>query len=304
MDLIGREREIDPVAQAIAKGGHVLLTGRPGIGKSALLGVLAERTRNAVVFPSGTPRVSMLAALENLHRVVGLRVPEALLPPSVALRAKQRGFMPWANLRSAISKLTLDRQAELFHASLVGNGCVVFVDSLEIPPSLANEIGSWFDVAQVVAARDDGNRRARIERLLWRFTTTIEIKPLPTVEARALVEHAIEVHQVQFSEAGVRDRFVQHVAQQSGGVPAAILGMVEAAGAEHEVTPGSVTNIKHEAGIRYLDMTPVVVIGVIAMVAVRYISRGISSQELLIFSGVASALFMMARIFLFAARRR
>ena len=96
--LIGRQAELGSIRQAIAKGGHVLLRGRAGIGKSALLRSLAEQVSMAVLVPSGTPKLVLLTALEQTHRLVGLRVPEGLLPPTVKLRAQQRGYVTWSQL--------------------------------------------------------------------------------------------------------------------------------------------------------------------------------------------------------------
>ena len=86
MPLIGRERELEQLRQAIAQGGHVLISGRAGIGKSALMRTLAEQLPQAVVVPTGTPKLVLLAALEQAHQRVGLRVPEGLLPATVKLR--------------------------------------------------------------------------------------------------------------------------------------------------------------------------------------------------------------------------
>lgn len=81
------------------------------------------------------------------------------------------------------------------------------------------------------------------------------------------------------------------IEQDSGGVPAAIEGMLQAAGNDGEVTPASIRAYRHEAGTRYFDMTPLLVLVLIGFMAMRYVSRGIGEMELLVLSGVASALF-------------
>jgi hypothetical protein len=45
------------------------------------------------------------------------------------------------------------------------------------------------------------------------------------------------IHPIRFADERTRARFVRHVAQDSGGVPAAIRGMLERAEAEEEITP-------------------------------------------------------------------
>jgi len=304
VSLIGRERELEQLRQAIAQGGHVLITGRAGIGKSALLKAVAEAFPQAVRFPSGTPKLVLLTALEQAHQRVGLRVPEALLPPSAQVRAKRLGYLDWRSLARTLRRLPLDQQASLLRDSLVGRQALVLLDSLELPPTLVEAVTPLFDVAQIVAAMDETNRRVRIDKLLWRFQIRIELKPLSLSEAQLLAEQALERFPVRFAEEGVQDRFLRHVAQQSGRVPAAILGMVEAASTEPEVTPALAMGVSHEAGVRYLDLTPVLLLGLFVFMALRYIARGLDSEELFVLSGVASAGFMALRLVIWNLRGR
>jgi len=304
MSLIGRERELEQLRQAIAQGGHVLISGRAGIGKSALLEAMAEAFPQAVRFPSGTPKLVLLTALEQTHQRVGLRVPEGLLPATVKLRAQQRGFVSWQKLSYSLRRLPLDQQASLLRESLVGRQALVVLDSLELPPTLVEAVTPLFDVAQIVAAMDEDNRRVRIDRLLWRFQIRIELKPLTLEASSRLAEQALERFPVRFAEEGVRNRFLRHVAQQSGGVPAAILGMVEAASTEPELTPALAVGVSHEAGVRYLDLTPVLLLGLFVFMALRYVARGVDSEELFVLSGVASAGFMALRLVIWNLRGR
>jgi len=304
MPLIGRERELEQLRQAIAQGGHVLISGRAGIGKSALLEAVAEAFPQAVRFPSGTPKLVLLTALEQAHQRVGLRVPEALLPPSAQVRAKRLGYLDWRSLTRTLRRLPLDQQASLLRDSLVGRQALLLLDSLEWPPTLVEAVTPLFDVAQIVAAMDEDNRRVRIDRLLWRFQIRIELKPLTLEASSCLAEQALERFPVRFAEAGVRDRFLRHVAQQSGGIPAAILGMVEAAATEPEVTPALAVGVSHEAGVRYLDLTPMLLMGLFVFMALRYIARGLDSEELFVLSGVASAGFMALRLVIWNLRGR
>jgi hypothetical protein len=138
---------------------------------------------------------------------------------------------------------------------------------------------------------DAKNRRVRIEKLLWQFQATIELGPLSQKQARTIAERWLEASPIRFPSQRVRASFLRHVAQDSGGVPAAIEGMLIAAANDGEVTPAKVRAYAHEAGVTYLDMTPVVILGAVVFMAMRYISRGISETELLVLSGVGSALF-------------
>jgi hypothetical protein len=60
----------------------------------------------------------------------------------------------------------------------------------------------------------------------------------------------------------------------------------------------------HEAGVRYIDMTPLVVLLLIAAMAMRYISKGASLEEMMMVSGLAMALFTGVRFLLGMLRGR
>ena len=89
----------------------------------------------------------------------------------------------------------------------------------------------------------------------------------------------------------MRERFILAVCRDAAGVPAAIAGMLEAATHDREVTRERLRGYQHEAAAVYWDMTPLLSIAVIAFMAMRYVSRGIGETELLVLSGVGSALF-------------
>jgi hypothetical protein len=81
--------------------------------------------------------------------------------------------------------------------------------------------------------------------------------------------------------------------------------MLAAAAAEDEITPAKVHGFEHGASRTYLDMTPVLVIGLVVFVALRYVARGLSEVEMMVLAGVGSALFIGLRLFMgkLAARK-
>ena len=187
-------------------------------------------------------------------------------------------------------------------ASLRRRRLRIFFETLEVPPSQAELFARLIDAAQVVAAMDDSNRRVRIERLLWRFPERLVLRPLPLPECAAIIEHWLAQHPLRFSSESTRARFVRHVAIACSGAPAAIRGMLEAASAEPEITPARARSFQHEAAAHYLDMTPLVVILMVVFLALRYISRGVGDAEMVVLSGVATAIFIGLRFFMYRLR--
>jgi hypothetical protein len=215
------------------------------------------------------------------------------------MRARRTGQVRWEWIGRTLGRLAVRESIELVARSLAGKGVLVFIESLEVPPSQAEFFALLLEQTQVGAAMDNTNRRVRIDRLLWRFRERVELKPLPAAQCRAIAERWLATRPVRFESERVREAFLRAVEQDSGGVPAAIRGMLEAAGAEAEVTRATVRAFTHKAGVRYLDMTPTLVLGLMAVVAGRYIASGTNSNELYILSGIGIALFIGVRLLMF-----
>lgn len=306
--FVGRARETEDALSNLQRGANVLVRGRAGIGKSAFLRHLYARAgeidKPCAWVPAGSTKHALTSLCEQLHDKVGLAVPGALLGPQVKARAQRQGGLAWKDLVRPIRRLSVADTQPIILAALRKRPILVFIEALEVPPQQADLFGQIIEAAQVVAAMDDKNRRVRIDRLVWRFPVTVELKPLPLEDCQRIAEGWLDQNPVRFSDQRTRVRFLRHVAQDSGGVPAAVRGMLEAAEKEPEITPAMARGFSHEAGIRYVDMTPLVVLLIVAAMATRYISRGFGLQEMLVVSGVATALFTGVRFFLWQMRRR
>jgi hypothetical protein len=147
---------------------------------------------------------------------------------------------------------------------------------------------------------EDTNRRNKVVRLLWRFQLAIELKPLIGSESRALVERNLTREPIEFESDRVQEAFIVQVVRESRGIPAAIEGMLRTAINEREVTRRTLRAYRHEAAITYIDMTPMILVLVVCLMALRYVSRGAGIQELMVMAGVGTALFSLI---LFFARR-
>jgi hypothetical protein len=168
---------------------------------------------------------------------------------------------------------------------------ILFTETLEVPPTQAAMLHELAEVCQLAAAMEEDNRRVRILRLLWSFQLTLELGPLSKAETRTLVERWLEQRPIEFATPSLKERFIAALVQDSAGVPAAIEGMLQSASNDREVTPARLREYRHEAAAVYWDMTPLLILGSIGFMAARYVSRGIGETELLVLSGVGSALF-------------
>jgi AAA ATPase domain len=300
--FVGRDHELTQARAALTKGNNLLVTGRAGIGKSAFLRELHVRLgveRVCLWVPEGNVKAIAYDLARQVHERLGLTVPESLVPQRFRMRARRTGEIRWEWIGRTLGRLPVRESIELVACSLQGKNALVFIESLEVAPTQAEFFALLLEQAQVAAAMDNTNRRVRIDRLLWRFRERIELKPLPAVQCRAIAEQWLASRPARFESDRVRTAFLRAVEQDSGGVPAAIRGMLEAAAAEAMVTRSTVRTFAHQAGVRYFDMTPTLVLGLMAVIAGRYIARGINSNELYILSGIGLALFIGIRLLMF-----
>ncbi|MCP4468827.1 MAG: ATP-binding protein [Halieaceae bacterium] len=292
--FVGRSEQIAEAVLALRSGNSLVVKGRAGIGKSSFLRQLhLQLSSEAPCFwlPDTNGKAAVFDLAEQVHDRLSLKVPERFIPDRYRGRAHQSGIVQWEWIKRSISRAPARDTADLVMVSLRDREGIVFLESLEVPPTQAEFYHGLAEVAQIAAAMDQDNRRVRIQRLLWRFQKSIELKPLTREQSRELALRWLVKRPIRFTSNRVREAFLRAVEQDSGGVPAAIEGMLLSATNDGEVTPVSIRAYRHEAGTSYLDMTPALVIAVIGFMAMRYVSRGIGEVELLVMSGVASALF-------------
>ena len=63
--------------------------------------------------------------------------------------------------------------------------------------------------------------------------------------------------------------------------------------------PRQIRALRHAAGGRYVDFTPVMIIALASVVGARYLAIGTGDTELYIFAGMRAAVVISIRVFLF-----
>lgn len=302
--FVGRSGEIEQALAGLRIGHSVLIKGPPGIGKRALLHetrrrMVSERICLAPILT--TPKQFVADLAEQVHYALGLSIPERLIPQRFRIEAERTGRIQWKNIKRTITRQPVQEVVNLITASLKGRDDVVlFVESLEVTPTQAGMLHQLADHCQLAASIEDSNRRNKVMKLLWCFQVTIELKPLIGSESREMVLRHLEVTPIEFESSKVREIFITRIVRESRGIPEAIAGMLAAASNEREVTRRSLHDFHHESAIAYFDMTPLLLIVVVSLMALRYVSRGVGVQELMVLAGVGTSMFSLM---LFFARR-
>jgi hypothetical protein len=294
--LFGREELVGDLVAEIKKGKHVILTGPVGIGKSA---VLREALKCAPI--------ELLIKLDD-YQAKGqfIEIAKQMLELGL-LSAKELGLpvkfhnlpvadIDWKEVKNQINRMSM---RDLTHAIIpalarADTKPVIAVDDLtSLTPT---QMAFWlaiFDHAQVVGCASE--KKARVRKLWWKMKE-IAIKPLPPSVIRDVVKAYIIKKGILIESP---DLYISHVVKQSGGIPQAIHDMLDESGKERIIDKRKVREMRHEAGIMYLDFTPMIMILGAVIVSMRYIGMGTGDKTLYIMGGMGAALFLTFRFFIF-----
>ena len=163
---------------------------------------------------------------------------------------------------------------------------VLFIDEFDkATPALIRRLKPLSERHILIAAGRPNFKKEELKRLTWGMAE-VNVKPLGP-KARLELAHRMVRHfgtPVTPSE----------VAQASRGFPARILAMCRG-----EVETRSVKVEGEE-----LDLSPVFLLGLAGLVAVRYIAVGLESTDLYILGGLGMGLGVFARFFLYKGMSR
>ena len=330
--LIGREDLIDKALREIKKGRHLILTGPVGVGKSALLATLLERlarrrgerspgdgeaddvpsdaetgdeqnhhghertrrTQTVIHIADHQPKAQFVDIARKLL-AVGLIEPAALELP------EEYHYLPpelieWSRIRRQVNRLSMrDLTAAIIPALHDHPGKVIIAvdDMTSLTPTLVAFWLAVFEVAQVIGCAHQ--KKANVSKLWWKMTE-IPIPPLTPEATREIVQAYIARQGMLIESPGL---FVGHVVKQSGGNPQAIADMLDDSAKERLVDKRKIREMRHAAGVRYVDFTPVMIIALASVVGARYLAIGTVDTELYIFAGMLAAVVISVRVFLF-----
>jgi hypothetical protein len=296
--LVGRDELVLDIIAEIRKGKHVILTGPVGIGKSAVLKAALERAGD---------RIELLIKLHD-HQAKGQFVEMARQMLALGLISAKELELPakfhelpateidWREVKSQVNRMSMRdlTQAIIPALSRAESKPVIAVDDLtSLTPT---QMAFWlaiFDHAQVIGCASE--KKARVRKLWWKMRE-IAVKPLPPEVIREIVKSYITAKGVLIESP---DLYISHVVKQSGGVPQAIYDMLDESGKERIIDKRKVREMRHEAGVFYLDFTPMVMILGALIVSMRYVGMGTGDKTLYIMGGMGAALFLTLRFFIF-----
>ena len=308
----------------------MLLTGPTGVGKSAVLieairrierrkseriqlGITQEMTLPESELAHAERRKQRLLTLVYLrdHQAKGQFITLArrllqtgIVKPSALELPKSLDELPpesvdWTKYKRPINKLAVrDLTGAIipaFYQHKKDGGVVIIAvdDMSSVTPTQQAFWLAVFDHAQVVACAAE--KKASLKKLWWK-SKEMEVKPLPPEACADIVRTYIAKKGVLIESP---ELYVSHVVKQAGGNPQAIADMLDESAKERVVNKQQIREMRHAAGVRYLDFTPVMIVGGACIIGARYIAIGIGDTALYVMAGMAAALFLSLRFFLF-----
>jgi len=256
--LFGRESVLAAIKSDLTRRNSVLLTGPLGAGKSELLKQLAKHYPGALMADAPVPVRALLArVLEKVSpgkkKLIGAHTPTGELLARIEAAGKSDLLLLIDNLDRVKAP-----EAEIF-VRLLDNFTVVAATS------------------------------ATPERLqsLWYKFRPVKLPNLRPEAARQMVRHLTAGLPVDD-----REMLETRILSLSNGLPLAIVGMVRQVSHEPVIDREAIRDVYHEAGVRYRDWTPfLVILWGVAMVS-RFIALGTHSFEGYILAGVGMAALM------------
>ncbi len=299
--IIARQFEIEKLTDCIKKGRHALLTGKMGVGKSAILREVCrsfekEGKVKIIYSPVSTPLKGLLMTLakelhERHHRLRLTGLDEGIVEN-----------LEWRQIQTRFARMNIKDQSASILTSLTAGGFCIAMDQLErVTPTGQAFVEALIDRCCVVGATCDEKSSGQLSRMWWRFKK-IEVLNLGKKDALKLIEHLIEEEKVLCSDTGMLKR---EVYKKSHGNPLAIKDIINAGSLERYVSQEHIRKLeRHDAGNKEIDLTPgVLVLGVFA-VGARFVALGMNNIDLYILAGITGASFMFLRFFLYRSMAR
>ena len=297
--LIGREELIEKITREARKGRHLLLTGPVGVGKSTILEAVIDRL---------IVRRDLIVLHVNEHQAKGqfLEIARGLLesgllkPSALELDSGLDDLDPaaieWAKIKRSVNRLSIrDLTAAIIPAIHAHKGRVLIaVDDLTmVTPTLVAFWLAILDAAQLLTCASE--KRKNVSRLWWKLAE-IEIAPLSTDSAKAIAQTYLRETGMLVESPAL---FIAHVVQQANGNPQALADLLADSSKERVVDKQRIREMRHAAGVRYFDFTPVMIVALASIVGARYLAIGTGDTELYIFAGMVAAVVISLRVFLF-----
>ena len=266
--IFGRAGTIADIKTIINHNHSVLLVGQLGVGKTHLLRHFQKLLGpQAFYFASPSPVKAMLTRICDK------------LNPDWGKQVKSR-----ASVKDILNYIIANRTSDLEHKILIlDNLQNLRASDLEILMPLLEHF-------TILGATRDTN--PKLKSFWWKFKQ-IELKPLSNEAAKELIRYLTQNLSVKDY-----DLLENRLLNLSDRLPLPIVDMVHQVAHKELVSVNDVRSVYHEAGIKYRDWTPILLILWGVIMISRFVALGSHSFEGYILAGTGMAVIMTITKFL------
>ena len=208
----------------------------------------------------------------------------------------QKGRGGFEEIKKQHARTSVQGWTQMVLNSVKENDWTLIVDDLSDMSTSTGRLIDRLNAKFILLAALHGVKKPH-ERHFWKFDR-VEVGVLPPEDARKLIRQCA-------AGADIEDfrMFETYVLQQSAGNPRAIIEIVERLRKEPAITRSAVRDVAHSGARAKIDLTPVVVVLALCLVAARFIARGMGSIDGYMIAGIGSALAIGLRFFLYRFRK-
>jgi replication-associated recombination protein RarA len=269
LNTIGREQESKEIISALRRKVNVLVISEIGLGKTHLLKEVKEQFGDdAYYIPALQPAKGTLT--DALVEIKG-----------------------WSEEEVKENKLTrknLKEIAEMLIDEFSTEGFVLIIDSLDKVTAAQSEwLTKMAEQLTLLGAAREVKSSQQLKRFFSSFRQKIQLKPLSDEAIEELLKRQIKQRRIAFKNQTVQRDFVHQAIKAVRGVPLAVIELCKEAASIKQVTKTFVEAIKpHDSAVKYIDASPLFIILLTSVLALRYLSRGMGSYETyLLFSTIS-----------------
>jgi DNA replication protein DnaC len=261
--LLGRDSVLKEIMTSLTKTQPILLTGQLGIGKTQILKHIVQKESAAIWISSPIPIKDMLKKID------------ATLYPETAHSSR-------TSTREILEHIVHNANA---------NFPLLIIDDLNnIKASDLPIILTLLEHCPILAAAE--NTEPRLKQLWWKFKI-IELEPLDNETCKTLIRYSTQ-------SMSIRDYELMEtkLLNSANGIPLSLTDTIKQLSYDSIVTEEAIRNISHDAGLKYRDWTPAIIILWALLIMSRFIALGTHSFEGYILVGFGTSFFLVVKYFM------
>lgn len=281
--IIGRDKEINEIQELVDKGVNVLIVGKQGIGKSAILKNI--EAKNTARFDEVNKQ-----ALQGLCLHILKNDKQAL---------KDLLYKDDEELDTKITKESIASLCELACRIAEKQEYTLIIDDVSsITPRSVKILEALKNHFVIVCAA----RQVAIDKssFLSNFQK-IELKNLSREHSLLLIDklssdilNIIEDYEL----------YRNHIFEQTEGNPGFLREIVDRYRKEEIITAETVRRIRHTAALQEIDLTPFLLLAIALLTISRFIGRATDDSSLTLIGGLAFAFALFARSLFRTSKRK